>query len=119
MNGADKCFLVGNITQEPKLVQTKDGRIALFINIAVNHEKKNDDGTRSSNTTFIPVSVFGTRAEGLSQLLEKGSNVFVLAHHAVYDKIKLSIVADDVQIITGKRNNTAAQMPQQIDFNDE
>lgn len=99
MNGFDKILIAGNIAQKPLPCKAKNGRDILFINIAVGKDRVNDDGTRSHYVTFIPAAIFGSKAAKLEKLLDKGTAVCVEAHHALRDKIKLSIIVDDIQII--------------------
>ena len=105
-------ILIGNIAQL-NIKKAVDGRTCLFVNVAVDNETKMPDGTRSKRTNFIPVSVFGSRAEALTDLLHTGQLIMVRAHHTLRENFKLSIVADDVQILSPPKtpDKQAVQQP--------
>lgn len=111
MNGIDHVVLAGNITQNPVINREVGKRTQLFINIAVNREFKQPDGTIQKRTDFIPVSVFGKYADSLVDggWLVAGKCVFVQAHHVMRDKFKISIVADNIQLVSATKE--AGQQP--------
>lgn len=71
-------ILVGNVGQKPELKESKNGNKYLQFSVAVNESFKKKDSTEfEQKTTWFNCVVFDRRAEGLSKILDKGSNVVV------------------------------------------
>lgn len=67
----------GNLTAEPELKTTQEGRVMVDFDVAVNRRRKSADGQYvDAPTTFIAVRAFGQLAENLARL-GKGRAVLV------------------------------------------
>jgi single-strand DNA-binding protein len=75
MEGINKVIIVGNLGRKPDLIDAK-GTSILRMSVGVNERYKGKNGWINKNT-WIPVSLFGKRAEKLSKMLSKGTLVAV------------------------------------------
>ena len=71
-----KAVVVGNIGGDPDMRYSPEGRAFLRFNVASNGRTKIQQGEWVDETTWVRVTVFGQRAETLSQYLRKGSKVY-------------------------------------------
>ena len=75
MEGINRVIIVGNLGQRPDLIDA-NGTSILRMSVGVNERYKGKDGW-IDKLTWIPVSLFGKRAEKLSKMLRKGTLVAV------------------------------------------
>lgn len=71
-----KATLLGNLGADPETKYQQNGQPILRMNVAVNGRTK-VEGEWQDKTDWVRVTVFGARAETLSQYLKKGSRVYV------------------------------------------
>lgn len=69
---------VGGVTREPELKFIGNGIPVLNLGIAVNHSRK-VDGEWVDEPSFLDIVAFGTLAENVSESIEKGNRVIVVA----------------------------------------
>lgn len=67
----------GNITRDPKVIDTVSGSCVLKFGVAVNDRRKNKDGQWEDYASFFDCVMFGKRAQSLSQYIHKGTKVCV------------------------------------------
>ncbi len=81
MTDLNNVCLVGRVVKDPELVQDSSGLSRLPFSIAVNRDKKAKDSDEWIQTvTYVDMTLFGKRAEGLHKWLKKGKSVSVVAH---------------------------------------
>lgn len=68
--------IIGNLGSDPELKQGTNGTAVLRFNVAANQRVK-IDGEWADRTEWVRCTLFGNRAESLSQRLTKGSKVYV------------------------------------------
>lgn len=73
----NKVMLIGNLTRDPELRYVPSGTAVASFTVAANRVFKNAAGERKEEATFVPVVVWGRRAEVCGEYLSKGSPVFV------------------------------------------
>lgn len=73
----NRAILLGNLSRDPELRETKTGKSVLTLNLVTNHSIKNADGTYKDLPTFHRVIVWGNISKWLSKNLAKGSKVYV------------------------------------------
>ena len=78
----NKCQIAGNLTRDPEIKFTTNGKAIGKFSIAVNRSWE-QDGEKKKETTFLDVVVFGRSAEAMQGRIEKGSPVFVEGRIAV------------------------------------
>ncbi|MFH1415253.1 MAG: single-stranded DNA-binding protein [Elusimicrobiota bacterium] len=106
---ANVVILMGNLTRDPELRYTPQGRAVTTLNLAVNRVYKDKDtGKQVKNTDYIPISVWGTQAENCEKYLSKGRGVYVEGRLALNKwedangepRSKLEIIARNVQFLS-------------------
>ncbi|MGE3272150.1 MAG: single-stranded DNA-binding protein [Chloroflexota bacterium] len=72
-----KASVIGNLGSDPDMKYSANGAPFLRFNVASNFRARNPEGQWEDRTEWVRVTVFGQRAESLSQYLRKGMRVFV------------------------------------------
>ena len=70
-----KATLIGNLGSDPDMRYAASGAPFLRFNVASNYRARNPEGEWQDRTEWVRVTVFGQRAETLSQYLKKGMRV--------------------------------------------
>jgi single-strand DNA-binding protein len=76
MEGLNMVTLFGNLGADPELLQTSGGPL-LRMRLATTEVYFDKEKNKQERTEWHSVKTFGTRAEGLSKVLSKGSRIFV------------------------------------------
>lgn len=108
-NGLNQCTFCGNLGADPDLRYTQSGRAVMNFRIACSEPRKQQDGSWGSHTEWVPIVVWGNRAEGLNRFLEKGHTVVVQGKMRTSkyqdkngnDRYKTEIHADEVIVMGG------------------
>lgn len=112
--GFNKVVLVGNLARDPEVRYTIDKRAWVRFTVAVGYVWKDKNGEFQESTDFIPVTVWGQRAEFCGRYLKKGSSVLVEGKIKVrsYEakdgsgkKYSTDVIADSVQFVGSKRSS--------------
>ncbi|MCB0383831.1 MAG: single-stranded DNA-binding protein [Bdellovibrionales bacterium] len=77
MANLNKALFIGRLTRDPELRYTQGGQAVCSFGLAVNREYKTQDGQKNTETFFIDVETWGSRAETLHKYLNKGSQVYI------------------------------------------
>jgi len=77
MANLNKILLIGNLTKDPELRYTPQGRAVTTLRIAVNRVFRTKAGENKKETCFVNVVSWGNLAEICNQYLQKGKSVFV------------------------------------------
>lgn len=77
MPNLNKVTLMGNLTRDPELKQTKTGKHVCDIGIAINEQWKDADGNKQESTVFVDVTFFGRAAEVIGEYCKKGRPLYV------------------------------------------
>lgn len=72
-----KASLIGNLGNDPEMKYSANGQPFLRFNVASNFRVRTPEGQWEDKTEWVRCTVFGQRAESLSQYLKKGMRVFV------------------------------------------
>lgn len=75
-DGYCKVTILGNLGEDPSLRFGQNGGAVLNMRVAVNTSYVDKDKQRKERVDWYSLVVFGKRAEGLSKILRKGSQVF-------------------------------------------
>ncbi|MFQ5858620.1 MAG: single-stranded DNA-binding protein [Anaerolineae bacterium] len=73
----NRAVLIGNLAADPELKYTQGGTAQCRFRIAINRRWRDRHGALQEETTFVPITVWGRRAETCAQYLEKGRLVAV------------------------------------------
>jgi single-strand DNA-binding protein len=77
MASLNKVFLMGNLTRDPELRYTPNGKGLCEFGVAVNRRFTTKDGEQRDETCFVDVTMWGRRAEVISEYFKKGSPIFI------------------------------------------
>lgn len=77
MANLNKVLLIGRLTQHPDKFNTPSGSLIVTLHLAVNRPGKDADGKKTSETTYLDVTILGKLAEHAAYYLYKGREVFV------------------------------------------
>lgn len=109
----NKAFEIGNLTKDPELRTTPDGRAVCNFTLAVNRRAKNAEHPEAD---YFRVTVWDTLAENCGKYLAKGRKACVngpvhLAHYADQDgamRYYLQLDAKEVEFLSPRQNATPA-----------
>ncbi len=115
-----KLSLVGNLGNDPEeLRYSADGRAFLRFSVAGNYRARDPGGEWQKKTEWVRVTVFGPRAEFLSQYLRKGSKVYVEGRlearpwldNQQQPRAGLEIVASEVEFMSSRADDEGFDTP--------
>jgi single-strand DNA-binding protein len=69
--------IMGNLTRDPELKTTDNGKKICKFGVATNRSWKEADGTIKTQTDFHNIVCFDRRAEVANEYLKKGSKVYI------------------------------------------
>ena len=72
----NKSTIIGNLTADPELRTTPEGKNVCNFTVAVNRRRANADGEREAD--FFRVSVWNERADLCAKYLQKGNAIVVI-----------------------------------------
>lgn len=110
--------IIGHLGQSPKLIESQSGKP--FLTMSVGASSGYGDYKK---TEWFNVKVFGKRGETLSNILTKGTHVFVrgeLSFRSYTSKTgeikhQAEINANDIEILGGGRNRNESQVDETYD----
>lgn len=76
MNFLNKAQIIGNLTRDPEMRETKSGQAVCTLGVATNRRWKDSSGEYREDAEFHNVVCWGKLAELAQQLLQKGTKVF-------------------------------------------
>lgn len=79
MNSINEVRLLGNITNDPELVQTQSGSVICKFSIATNRGVKQADGSYQDFADFHRCTAFGNLADRIAKWTKKGDKIHVSA----------------------------------------
>lgn len=76
------CILSGNIGNDAEVRYTAGGMAIMSFSLAVNHRRKQQDGSYADETSWVDCTMFGKRGESLqaNDYLQKGAKLAVVGH---------------------------------------
>ena len=77
MANFNKVILAGNLTHDPELRYTPNGKAIAKFGMAINRNWTTDTGEKKEEVTFVDIDAFGRQAEVISQYLKKGRPVLI------------------------------------------
>jgi single-strand DNA-binding protein len=120
MASFNKVILVGNLTRDPELRYTSNGKAIAKIGLAVNRAWTTETGEKKEEVTFVDVDVFGRTAENVSQYMRKGSPILIEGRLRLdqwddkqtgQKRSKLGVVAEIVQFLGSPRSAESGSAP--------
>ena len=77
MASFNKVILAGNLTRDPELRYTPNGKAVCKLGLAVNRNWTTDTGEKKEEVTFVDIDAFGRQAEVIAQYMKKGRSLLV------------------------------------------
>ncbi len=116
MASINRVTLVGNLTRDPELRTTPNGKSVCTLGLAVNERYKNDSGEWVEKPNFFDIVVWGAQAESCSQYLNKGRQIAVDGRLSFRSweaqdgskRSKVEVIANTVQFL-GSRQDAGSQ----------
>ncbi len=112
----NKVILVGNLTRDPELKTTNNGKSVCNFTLAVNRRYKNANGDVEAD--FPNVVAFGQTGELVSKYLAKGRKCGVVGRlqTRTYEKdgqkrYIAEVVADEVEFLSSKESGSGQSVP--------
>ena len=114
----------GNLTGNFELRATPAGAPVLEFCVVVSDRRRNSqNGEWIDHPNYINCVMFGTRAESLSKIFEKGMKVAVSGHlrqesweRDGQKRTAISVVADNVDIMVRSNGSRASEQPAQVTY---
>lgn len=72
MANFNKVILAGNLTRDPELRYTPNGKAICKFALAINRNWTSETGEKKEETTFVDIDAFGRQAEVIAQYMKKG-----------------------------------------------
>jgi len=129
MSSYNHVVLVGNLTADPELQYVSSGTARGKFSIAVNRTFKDGSGQAQEETTFVPITTWGSLAENCSNYLTKGRSVLVagrlrITNFTDSDENKrkyAEVVAQTVEFLgspssVAKQDKPAAEVEEEVPF---
>ena len=108
----NQVMLIGNLTKDPEVrYSTGQNQTAICrFTVAVNDRRKNQNGEWEDNPSFIPIVVFGKKAENCDKYLGKGSKVGITGKIETGSYVNkdgqtiytTDVIANEVEFLTKK-----------------
>ena len=119
----NKVTLIGNLTREPELRYTPSGTAVASFSIATNRQWKTDSGDQKEDVEFHRIVAWDKLAEICSQLLKKGSKVYVEGRLQTrkwqtkdgQDRTTTEIVISEMMLLDNKGDSGSYDNSQDID----
>lgn len=77
MANFNKVILAGNLTRDPELRYTPNGKAIAKFGLAINRNWTTETGEKKEEVTFVDIDCFGRQAEVISQYMKKGRPMLV------------------------------------------
>ena len=113
-----KVTLVGNLGADPEMRYTQAGKAVAKFRVACNSRRRTPDGEFQEHTEWFGVSAFGRLAEVSSELLHRGSRVYVEGRleSRTWDgpdgkRFFLDVLANEVISLDPRPRGEGADMP--------
>ncbi len=112
MNFLNKAQVIGNVTRDPDIRQTKAGQAVTTIGVATNRRFRDSAGEVREEAEFHNVVCWGKLAELAGQLLKKGAKVFFEGRlqtrswddEAGVKHYRTEIVAQDMIVLSSRKS---------------
>jgi len=115
MASINRVVLVGNLTRDPELRTTPNGKSVCTLGLAVNEKYKNDAGEWIEKPNYFDIVVWGAQGESCAQYLSKGRQIAVDGRLSFRSweaqdgskRSKVEVIANTVQFL-GSRQDAGA-----------
>ncbi len=110
MNSLNRAEIIGNLTRDPELKTTQNGKSVSTVGVATNRTWKDSSGQKHEEAEFHNVVCWGKLAEIVSEYLNKGMKAYFAGRlstrmwedEAGMKHYRTEIIADDMIILSPK-----------------
>jgi single-strand DNA-binding protein len=118
MASFNKVIVMGNLTRDPELASTQQGKSVAKFDLAINESYTTGQGEKKESVLFMPIVVWGKQGENCKTYLHKGSPCLVEGR-LTEDKwekdgvkhSKVKVVAQRVVFTGAKQGANASSSP--------
>lgn len=118
MKSVNIVILMGNMTRDPELRYTPNGRAVAQVGLAVNRQFKDASGETRKEVDFFDVVAWGKLAEIISQYGKKGQGIHVTGRLQTRSweaqdgskRNKTEVIANDISLVGGRGDRPAEAM---------
>jgi len=112
-----KVQIIGNVGGDPEQRYTQDGTMRVTFSVAVNRNRRNQDGSFQEETEWFRVSTMGRLAEVAQQYVTKGTPLFIDGRLSVdrwtgqdgQPRTTLQVFANALQLLGTRPRDDGAQ----------
>ena len=106
----NKVLLIGNVTRALELRHTPSGTAVCDVGLALNHVRKDPNGNKIEEVTFVDVTLWGRVAEVACKYSGKGKPLMVEGrlHEDTWTDIdtgtkrrRLKVIGENIQLLNG------------------
>lgn len=122
----NKVVITGNLTKDIEVSYTSSGMPVGSFGIAVNERRKNSQGKWEDYPNFIDVTLFGNRAESLSEYLTKGKKVAIdgKLHQSRWEnngqkRSKVEIIVNEIELLSKKPSGNESVIDESVSVYDD
>lgn len=118
-NDLNSCSFIGRLGKDPEVRFMTNGKAVASFSIAVGSQwKDKQTGEKQVSTEWVNITAFDKLGEICGEYLKKGSQVFISGRMKTEkyqdketgaDRYSTKIIADNMQMLSGKRDNEPAQ----------
>lgn len=120
----NRVLISGNLTRDPDLRSTATGMPVLGFGVAVNDRRKNaQTGEWEDCPNFIDCTMFGARAQSLSNYLSKGAKVAIEGklrwsqwERDGQKRSKIEVVVEEIEFISRPKGGSEESASEDIPF---
>ena len=106
----NRVVISGNLTRDPELRRTQSGMAIMSFGVAVNDRRRNQQtGEWEDYANFIDCTMFGSRAEAVSNYLSKGSKIGIEGklRYSTWERdgqkrSKLEVIVDELEFMSSR-----------------
>ena len=117
----NRVIISGNLTRDPELRRTQSGMAIMSFGVAVNDRRRNQQtGEWEDYANFVDCTMFGNRAESLSNYLSKGTKVAIEGklRYSSWERegqrrSKLEVIVDEVEFLSPRQQGGQSMGGQQ------
>ena len=109
----NRAVISGRLTRDPELRRTQSGMAVLSLGVAVNDRRRNQQtGEWEEYTNFIDCTMFGNRAESVSNYLTKGAKVAIEGklrwsqwERDGQKRSKVEVIVDEIEFMSSRNGD--------------
>lgn len=120
MKSVNLVVLMGNMTRDPELRYTPNGRAVASFGLAINRSFKDASGERQESVDFFDIVAWGKLAEIVSQYGSKGQGLHVIGRLQTRSweaqdgskRNRVEVIANDISLVGNKGGSGNANYAQ-------